>query len=248
MSNPIAIAGNNQIVESPISTVTLDGSQSAATGGATISSYQWIKTSGGVGTITNPTNAITSVTGLVVGQYVFTLIVTDSNNISASASTIITVNVNGSIYTPHPSNFSSFVSDYDKINWIDTETWTKKKVYDKNFWLVIPNQKFAIKLGNNKPTLTVFLKTTGEQFGDAITPLNITDYTIIFKCYDLNGELIIKAPATITNTTIGQIEYAFQDLDFYYKGTFTGEFDFTDLNNTTFTLPDSRSRIQIIVF
>lgn len=249
MSAPIAIAGNNQTIESPTSSIILDGTNSVATGGATLVGYQWIMNAGNVGaTITAPNAAATSVTGLTVGQYVFTLIITDSNNQTASSSLIVTVNVNGSIYTPHPSNFASFDTDYDKINWLDTKTWSKKKVYDVNYWLVIPNQKFTIKFQNNKPNLVVFLKTTGEQFGDAITPLNINNLSVTFKCYDLNDELIIRAPAQITNQTIGQVEYQFQDLDFYYKGTFYGEFDFTDDDNMTFTLPDSKGRIQIIVF
>lgn len=249
MSVPIAIAGNSQIVELPNNTVILDGSQSVGTGGATITNYLWIMSAGNTGTvITTPNQATTSVTGLTVGQYVFTLVVTDNNSESSTASLIVTANVNGSIYTPKPSNFDSFVSDYDKVNWLDTPTWSKKKVYDVNYWLVIPNQKFTIKFQNNKPNLVVFLKTTGEQFGDAITPLNINTFTVVFKCYDINDELIIKAPAVITNASIGQIEYQFQDLDFYYKGNFYGEFDFIDGSGMTFSLPDTKGKIQIIVY
>jgi hypothetical protein len=249
MSVPIAIAGNNQTIQPPTSSVILDGSASVGTGGATIAFYSWAYTAGPAGSsIFAFSEAVTAVTGLVVGQYVFTLTVTDSNNVTASSSTIITVNVNGSVYTPAPSNFASFQSDYSSVNWLDTPTWTKKKVYDVNYWLVFPQRKFSIKFQNNKPNLVVFLKTAGEQFGDAITPLNILDYTVTFKCYDLNDELIIRAAAQITNASIGQIEYQFQDLDFYYKGTFYGEFDFTDADGNTFTLPDSTSRIQIIVY
>lgn len=249
MSAPIAVAGNNQTIELPINSVILDGSHSTASIGSTIAGYLWAITAAPSGIfISSPTSAITTVSGLSQGQYVFTLTVVDNHGLTGTSSTIVTVNVNGSIYTPAPSNFSSFVSDYDKINWLDNKTWTKKKVYDVNYWLVIPSQKFSIKYQNNKPNLVVFLKTTGEQFGDPITPLNISSFTVTFKCYDLNDELIIRAPASITNNTIGQVEYQFQDLDFYYKGTFYGEFDFKDTNNMTFTLPDRKDRIQIIVF
>lgn len=251
MSSPIAIAGSAQTIELPYNTSTvLNGSQSyATTSGATIVSYKWIISAGNVGTtIVTPDQSITSVTGLTQGQYVFTLVVTDSNAESGTSSLIVTANLNGSIYTPGPSNFDSFQTDYDKVNWLDTKTFSKKKVYDVNYWLVIPNQKFTIKYQNNKPNLVVFLKTTGEQFGDAITPVNISDFTVTFKCYDVNDELIIRNPAIITNLSIGQVEYQFQDLDFYYKGVFYGEFDFTDGDGNTFTLPDTKGRIQIIVY
>lgn len=241
---PLAVVGSNQVISLPLTTVTLNGSLSTGT----IVSYAWVKTAGGAATITSPSSAITTVTGLAQGTYVFTLTVVD--NVSASSTTSIIITVNGVLvpYTPHASDFNTFTSDYDKVNWIDTDSWSKKKIYNQNYWLVLTQEKFAIKFGNSKPNLIVFLRQGGEQFGDAITPLNMSDFTVIFKCYDVNDELIISSPASITNIGHGQVEYSFAELDFYYKGSFYGEFDFIDGDGNIFTLPDSSKRIQIIVY
>jgi hypothetical protein len=58
----------------------------------TISSYSWTKISGGTATITSPTSASTTITGLVAGTYVFQLQVTDNNGATATDTVQITVN------------------------------------------------------------------------------------------------------------------------------------------------------------
>lgn len=146
----------------------------------------------------------------------------------------------------HPSEFDDFQSDYDKVNWIDTPTHTKRKIYDKSFWIVSPNKNFSIRMGETAPQLHCFLKTAGEQFGDAITPLNIDDYTVLFRCVDGSGNIIINSPAQITNTSIGEITYTFTALDFPKPGRYYGEFQFK-VDTSTFTLPPPSQRIEIIV-
>jgi len=154
-------------------------------------------------------------------------------------------------YELHPSEFNNFESDFDKVNWLDTNTWSKKKIYDKKYWLVVPNFKLNIKRGDSITTLTVFLKTTGEQFGEPITPLNIGNFTVFFYCYDQNNSLIIKDTASITNESIGQVEYEFKELDFQSTGIYYGAFEFVlpSINGnppTSLFLP-SNNKIQIFV-
>ena len=89
---PTANAGSAQSITLPTSTVTLSGS-GAGTNGATISSYSWTKTSGpSSGSISSPSAASTSVTGLSQGTYVFTLMVTDNHGLTATSTVNITVN------------------------------------------------------------------------------------------------------------------------------------------------------------
>lgn len=146
----------------------------------------------------------------------------------------------------HPSEFDDFTSDYDKINHIDTPSYTKRKIYEKNYWLVYPNKNLAIRMGETKPYLRCFLKTAGEQFGDAITPLDIADYTIVFKCVNEGNNMIIMDTATVTNASLGEITYEFKALDFPTKGRYYGMFEFTK-DDEVFTLPPESQRIEIIV-
>jgi gliding motility-associated-like protein len=70
-----SIAGVDQNITLPTSSVTITGSSSGATG---TPAYAWTKKSGpSAGTITNAASASTTVTGLAEGSYVFELKVTD---------------------------------------------------------------------------------------------------------------------------------------------------------------------------
>lgn len=150
-------------------------------------------------------------------------------------------------YTFSNSEFDSFQSNYDKKNWLDNKTWASKKIYDdEGFWLVIPNQRFNLRLGDTKPALVVFLRKQGEQFGDPITPLNIVDITAKFKVYDDSGNLITVGNASMTDADAGQFEYSFTALDFTEPGRFFGEFEFS-VGSDVFTLPDNKVRLEIYV-
>lgn len=87
---PLANAGTNQTITLPTSSVTLSGSGSDVDG--SITTYAWVKTSGGAGTITSASSSSTSVTGLAAGNYVFTLTVTDNNGATASNPMQVVVN------------------------------------------------------------------------------------------------------------------------------------------------------------
>ena len=94
---PTADAGVNQTITLPANSIVLSGSGTDSDG--VITTFSWVKTSGPAsGTITSPSAASTTVTGLVAGTYVFTLTVTDNN--SATASDSMTVVVNSAVNLP----------------------------------------------------------------------------------------------------------------------------------------------------
>lgn len=94
-SAPTANAGGSQSITLPTNSVTLSGSGSDTDG--TISSYLWTKISGpAFGTITSPTSASTTVTGLTTaGTYVYRLTVTDNEGATGFNDASITVSAAG---------------------------------------------------------------------------------------------------------------------------------------------------------
>ena len=94
---PSVSAGAAQVTTLPANTVTLQGNGNG-TNGASVVSYSWTKKSGGTATIGNSGSAVTTVTGLVQGSYVFTLTATDNHGLSGSSD--VNVTVNAASYTP----------------------------------------------------------------------------------------------------------------------------------------------------
>lgn len=89
---PTVVAGANQTIAAPGSSVNLTCTATPAGGSAGIASYQWTPLSWPVGgsapTITNPTSQTASFTPAVTGRYVFGVTATDlEGNTSAQAST-----------------------------------------------------------------------------------------------------------------------------------------------------------------
>jgi hypothetical protein len=93
---PTVNAGSDFSITLPASSVTLNGSATTSSG-TIITGYSWTKMSGPVATITNATNASTTVTGLVEGTYVFRLTATNSASLSASDDIMVTV-----VHVPTP--------------------------------------------------------------------------------------------------------------------------------------------------
>lgn len=87
---PVANAGYNSTITLPVSSVRLDGSGSADPDGS-IASYSWVKLGGPAATIAQSTSAVTDVTGLAAGTYVFQLTVTDDKGAVATSNVTITV-------------------------------------------------------------------------------------------------------------------------------------------------------------
>ncbi|PWT74542.1 MAG: hypothetical protein C5B59_11015 [Bacteroidetes bacterium] len=88
---PVANAGASQSIQLPVNDVNLNGSASSDPDG-TITSYSWAQISGpSTAAITNGSTATPNMGGLIAGQYVFELTVTDNNGASAKAQVKITV-------------------------------------------------------------------------------------------------------------------------------------------------------------
>lgn len=87
--NPIASAGQDQIIVLPINTGTLSGAGSDPDG--TVASYAWTQTAGPAVTLSNQNTAILSLADLLEGTYEFQLTVTDNDG--AVGSDLVTVNV-----------------------------------------------------------------------------------------------------------------------------------------------------------
>jgi len=98
---PSANAGADQTITLPANSVTLTGSGSETNG--TIVSYTWTQVSGpSTAVITDATQAVTQVDGLVQGVYVFLVRVKDNSGLTASDQ--VQVTVNAATPPPPPAN------------------------------------------------------------------------------------------------------------------------------------------------
>jgi hypothetical protein len=104
---PVARAGNDLTITLPTNSVQLDGSASTDPDG-TIKSYGWVKISGPAATITTPSAARSTVTGMLAGTYVFELTVTDDKG--ATAKDRITITVNPAPNQPPVANAGSDIT------------------------------------------------------------------------------------------------------------------------------------------
>jgi hypothetical protein len=86
---PVAKAGKADTITLPLDSVQLNGSAT----GSKIVAYAWTQVSGpSTAVISDDGNASTMVKGLVVGRYVFQLVVTDDKGLSGSDTTSVVVN------------------------------------------------------------------------------------------------------------------------------------------------------------
>ena len=88
-SSLVADAGSDTSVALPAGSLVLDGSRSTDVGG-TITTYSWAQLSGpGTAVLTSAGSAVCPVSGLVTGQYVFQLTVTDDKGNTAKDTVIV---------------------------------------------------------------------------------------------------------------------------------------------------------------
>jgi predicted esterase len=87
---PTANAGIDKSITLPTNSVVISGTGTDSDG--TISTYAWSKISGGAATLTNDATANLTVSGLVVGTYVFKLTVTDNGGATSFDEVTVVVN------------------------------------------------------------------------------------------------------------------------------------------------------------
>jgi poly(3-hydroxybutyrate) depolymerase/uncharacterized protein (DUF2141 family) len=134
---PTANAGNDQSIQLPTNSVTLDGSASTDPDGS-VTTYAWSKIAGpSQYNIANAGSANTTVTNLVAGSYSFRLVVTDNNgatdddtvviNVAAAPNMLPTANAGGdqSIQLPANSVTLSGAASSDADGTITGYAWTK---------------------------------------------------------------------------------------------------------------------------
>ncbi len=89
---PVANAGNNQTITTPVSSVVLDGSRSYDPDG-TIANFFWSQVSGPSNSVfSNNEIIIPTVSNLIAGSYVFQLMVTDNSGATGIDQVTVTVN------------------------------------------------------------------------------------------------------------------------------------------------------------
>ena len=136
--NPVANAGTNQVIEAPANSIALNGSSSFDPDG-TIGLYAWTQISGPSSAgITNNNTATPTATGLIVGTYIFQLVVTDNNGATDADEVTIQVNAapkkinlapvaqpgsDTTIYMPAGSYVLNASASYDPDGNITTYQW-----------------------------------------------------------------------------------------------------------------------------
>ena len=167
---PVANAGNNISITLPTNSVTLNGSGTDSDGN--ITGYLWSKISGpSAGTISNATNAVTTVTGLVQGVYQFILRVTDNNAATGLDTVQVTVN-------PAPNIAPVANAGNDKIITLPTNSTTLNGSGSDNdgsissyAWIKISGPAAGTITNANAAVATV----SGLQIGVYKYQLTVTD-------------------------------------------------------------------------
>lgn len=127
---PIVSAGSDKIISLPANSVTLTGSASDADG--VISSYSWIKLSGGTASLSGANTTSLTVSSLAAGEYVFQLTVKDDDGASRSDDVRVTVNASpvvsagaDRVITLPNTSLTINGSATDSDGTISSLTWTK---------------------------------------------------------------------------------------------------------------------------
>jgi alpha-tubulin suppressor-like RCC1 family protein len=175
---PVASAGSNIILTLPVNNTTLNGSGSSNPGGGTLT-YAWIEQSGpATYTITDPTAATTTLTGLVQGTYVFQLTVTNSQGNTDAATVTVTVNAAATVPPANQSPIANAGND-STVNLPVTDiTLNGTKSYDPDGtivsydWYKLSGPNSALTIVNSN---TAIPQVYGLAAGVYVFELKVTD-------------------------------------------------------------------------
>lgn len=193
--SPIAEAGEDQNITLPTTTATLDGSASNDPDG-TIASFSWTKISGpATGTIVNPDQAVTDVTDLSPGIYVFELTVTDDGTAADKDTVRIAVNASIDDCPPVP-----LITQTLRELECDVTGVTYQWFYNDNVVTGATNQSFEISV-LEYGVYAVEVTANGctrrsEDFVYLITETTLNAETLTIYPNPVNNQLIIEANQT----------------------------------------------------
>jgi len=205
--SPSSNAGTDQILTLPTNSTILAGTGIDPDG--TVIGYSWTKVSGPAAALTNTNSATLTVTSMLQGTYVFSLVVTDNNGATGSDLVVVAVNdaptgpnelplalAGGNISFSLPTNLVNlYGAGFDPDGTIVSYAWTKA------------SGGSATLTNTDKPTLTV----TNLQTGQYTFRLTVTDNigaidediaivtisnlgTNIFPIADAGADKIVKIP------------------------------------------------------
>jgi ribosomal protein L14 len=173
---PNANAGADQTITLPVSSVTVDGSASKdQDNGGLISSYAWSQSSGpSTATIATATKAITTISGLQVGTYVFKLVVTDASGATDTDS--LKVIVKAAANLPPISNAGADQTITLPVNSVSVDGSASK---DQDNGGLISSYAWSQASGPSSATIGTATKATttisGLVQGTYIFKLKVTD-------------------------------------------------------------------------
>ena len=169
---PVANAGSGFSITLPTNKVTLDGSKSYDPDG-TISTYTWTRISGpNAPAITGANTETLNISGLIAGQYIYSLTVTDNSGASSSAQVKISVALppNQSPYANAGSN-QTITSPASSVELDGTASYDPDGTLTTYSWVKVSGPG-AITISNSN---TATPSVSGLQSGIYIFELAVTD-------------------------------------------------------------------------
>ena len=187
---PTANAGSDATITLPTSSVSLSGSGSDPDG--SIASYAWSKVSGSGGTISSPSSASTSVTGLTAGSYTFKLTVTD--NIGATASDNVIVTVNPATQTGTGYGTLTYSQPYDASGSVTTSAGPRNTMSTTGYLTGPGSFRSEIRAGDNNKRGEMVYTGTSQNPNEGVV-----EYDVYFDNWtgmDGGGHTIEWLPGT----------------------------------------------------
>lgn len=127
------------------------------------------------------------------------------------------------------------------------DTFNEIRWYPNEPYLRFFSPSLRLTLGNLLPDVTAFVLQRTKEWGDP-TPFDLTDYSLSFKLYDNNNNLILEDSAEkgVSYIDTGEVIYKWKDLDIQQAGVYYCQFVFTK-DNKSISLPNSKNRFHILV-
>ncbi|MEO5995046.1 MAG: malectin domain-containing carbohydrate-binding protein, partial [Chitinophagaceae bacterium] len=221
---PVANAGADKTITLPVTTTTLDGAGTDADG--TISAFAWTQVSGpNTAAFSSKGVAVPSLSGLITGNYIFSLIVTD-NQIAASAADQVTVTVNSAggspayrinaggsqvtnsmgvfaadeLYSPTPGNIASTTADIDGT--------TDDAIYQSVRYGATGTLNYAFPVSNGQYSVILhfaeiyFTSSSSRVFDVTLENTKVLDNYDIFKKAGANTATTESASINVTDGTL----------------------------------------------